>query len=658
MVNNPPSSAEVVHTQSPERLWGISPESVYLALCGINSGEGIASALAPHHRGEVLASNDERDQEAVVAVHRYLLGELGFVDDSENLTDSARLTLTTDQPTSAVQTVAVHRLPRLRSFLREFDNLDTVRVPRSELQTLVQGEYDEGFIVPLLCSLGFIELYPQGAVVYDEIIEQTLETTSRDWSASDSAISLSAAIVDVETPQIIARLASEITNDTVSVAAVKEASDIDAIASLGTQPPRRTPNTKFREVLETVNGALTEEIRLLQTVLKPGQEEVTVTQTEIDATAVEEAFIQNPDSSTIQTVLDLFTTLETHPSVSAVSVPYLSEQTGLDRYPLYRFLSSIPGVKCRMRKDLVLEFETIPQATAGDDRYEDICDRTFKAMHTRMSWRDEVANASVSTSPTSREEIIGSLLTELDDDVVAPTYFVYTLPDPVALGEEQMERYVDENPALQREQARLKRWKNQRSDDVRRFTEMTDRLFSLGQERDLDEQVLRIMTPYDDDTFSEYTSQLRSLLREGYEIRLLTRHTKSRWEWERLRDNLLGELDENRENITIRTYSRYKEYQRIASDTDERDLSEFGIHAKLQTIGHPEEGAALLGSANFMENSYNWNPESGVYTENANFVDAVIDFFDHVWVLAENDEIDLSQLQEIPKRSFYPSYYT
>jgi phosphatidylserine/phosphatidylglycerophosphate/cardiolipin synthase-like enzyme len=246
----------------------------------------------------------------------------------------------------------------------------------------------------------------------------------------------------------------------------------------------------------------------------------------------------------------------------------------------------------------------------------------------------------------------------VDDDVVAPTYFVYTLPDPDALGKERMEQYVDDQPALRRERARLKRWKDQRDNDLRRFTEMTDRLFTRGQERDLDERVVRIMTPYDDDTFSEYTSQLRSLLRDGYELRLLTRHTKRRWEWERLRDNLLGDLEENRENVTIRTYSRYKKYQRITSETDETDLAEFGIHAKLQTIGHATEGAALLGSANFMENSYNWNPECGVYTENSNFVAAAIDFFDHVWELSEADEVNLTSLQEIPRRSFYPSYYT
>jgi phosphatidylserine/phosphatidylglycerophosphate/cardiolipin synthase-like enzyme len=241
---------------------------------------------------------------------------------------------------------------------------------------------------------------------------------------------------------------------------------------------------------------------------------------------------------------------------------------------------------------------------------------------------------------------------------VKPSYFVYTLPDPDSLGTEKMNKYVGDSPELAQERAKLRRWSEQRSEDIRRYKEMTDRLFSHGIERELDQKVLRIMTPYDDDTFSEFTSQFRTLLRRGYEIRLVTRHTREGWQWRRLRDNLLGELDENRDNITIRTYSRYKEYERITGQTNDRDLEEFGIHAKLQTIGNADEGIALLGSANFMENSYNWNPECGIYTENANFVDSAIGYFDHVWDLASGDEIDLEKLQKTTKRSFHPSYYT
>jgi len=97
---------------------------------------------------------------------------------------------------------------------------------------------------------------------------------------------------------------------------------------------------------------------------------------------------------------------------------------------------------------------------------------------------------------------------------------------------------------------------------------MTDRLFSIGLERDIEEKVVRIMTPYDDDTFNEYVAQIRRLLEQGFELRLLTRHTKDPWEWRRLQRNLLSEIKEHRDQVTVRTYSRFKEHQRVTHDMD------------------------------------------------------------------------------------------
>ena len=69
---------------------------------------------------------------------------------------------------------------------------------------------------------------------------------------------------------------------------------------------------------------------------------------------------------------------------------------------------------------------------------------------------------------------------------------------------------------------------------------------------------------------------------------------------------------------------------------------EFGIHAKLFIIGGPEDGAALLGSANFLDNSFKWNPECGVYTEDSHFISSATKFFDFVWDLSEQDRLDMS----------------
>jgi phosphatidylserine/phosphatidylglycerophosphate/cardiolipin synthase-like enzyme len=124
-----------------------------------------------------------------------------------------------------------------------------------------------------------------------------------------------------------------------------------------------------------------------------------------------------------------------------------------------------------------------------------------------------------------------------------------------------------------------------------------------------------------------------------------------------LKDNLLEPLGEHRTNVKIRTYSRYKEHEYISTDEDTNYMEEFGIHGKLQTIGDSETGAVLLGSANFMENSFDWNPECGIYTENPLVTDSAITFFDFVWELAQADPVSFDQMKEVPDREFYPSYY-
>jgi len=220
------------------------------------------------------------------------------------------------------------------------------------------------------------------------------------------------------------------------------------------------------------------------------------------------------------------------------------------------------------------------------------------------------------------------------------------------------DEYVGDSRGLGRERARLSTWHKNRPSGMRSYASMTDRLFSLGIEEDLDDKVLRVMTPYDDDSFNEYVSQIRSLLNRGFKLRLLTRHTKSSWEWKRLQRELLSEIKEHRDLVTLRTYSRFKTHQRVTPGMDFKQLGEFGIHGKLQTIGNPEEGAVLLGSANFIENSYDWNPECGVYTERNQFVEAAIEFFDIVWDISEADELSISRLQELPDNELVPTYYS
>lgn len=657
MTSNPPDAIIDLRTRSPETFWGVSAESLYLAVCAVATDTPLSGALKPHHTATVLQTNDERSPETVADVHHILLTEFGLITDDGELTDRGRLVLSTEKPGETIRLVAARQLPRIQQFLREFATVDVDRLPRSELETLIRDAEDRNFIAPLLSSLAFYDLYPEGVILDHGTITQTIDRLEQDSGLPTTEIALVSALTTLDDPHLIARIVTTYTDTSITATQVTQTTPLDALATAKYGDPVRTSTAEIADAVDETRIAVTDESDTFETALNPEVRTVTRAGVTIDDDTVADTFPGNPPDESVKAVLDLFATIHTHPRLHSIALPPLTDVLDLDPYSLYRIVANLPGVDCSLQDDLLLMFETVPDAPGGVDRYDAFRDDLFEALHTRLSWRDSLTDVTLTETPHARSEVIESIIMGVDDDTIAPTYFVYTLPDPDALGKERMEKYVDDQPALRRERARLKRWKDQRDNDLRRFTEMTDRLFTRGQERDLEERVVRIMTPYDDDTFSEYTSQLRSLLRDGYELRLLTRHTKQRWEWERLRDNLLGDLEENRENVTIRTYSRYKEYQRVTSETDKTDLAEFGVHAKLQTIGHSIEGAALLGSANFMENSYNWNPECGVYTENSNFVAAAIDFFDHVWELSEADEVDLTSLQEIPRRSFYPSYY-
>jgi len=658
MSSSLPDAIHDLRTRSPEALWGVSAESLYLAVCAVATDTDIAYALKPHHTTAILRTNDERAPETVADVHHFLLAELALVTDAHELTDRGRFILGTEQPGDAIRLVAVRQLPRVQQFLREFATVDTDRLPRSELDSLLRDTEDEVFIAPLLSSLAFINLYPEGVILNHDTITHTIDRLEQNATRPTAAIALVSVLTTLDDPQLIARVVTTYTDTTITPTDISQTTPLDALATTEDAPSGRTPAAELADAIDDTRTAISDDANAFKTALDPEDRTITREDTTVDADIVANALPDDLPSEFATTVLDLIATIHAHPTVRSIPLTSLTDAIDIGPYPLYQGVSSIPSVDCSLQNDLLLMFDAVPNAPQGTDQYDTVRDDLFDALHMRLAWYNTLTDVSFRETPGTKVDTIESIITDVNDDVVAPTYFVYTLPDPDALGKERMEQYVDDQPTLRRERARLKHWKDRRDNDLRRFTEMTDRLFTRGQERDLEERVVRIMTPYDDDTFSEYTSQLRSLLRDGYELRLLTRHTKQRWEWERLRDNLLGDLEENRENVIIRTYSRYKEYQRITSETDETDLAEFGIHAKLQTIGHPIEGAALLGSANFMENSYNWNPECGVYTENSNFVAAAIDFFDHVWELSEADEVDLISLQEIPRRSLHPSYYT
>ena len=656
--NDVTDSARALRTRSPERLWGVSPASIYAALSAKVTEDSLKECLSPHIRAETLRTNDERESKRVTEIHNWMLDELGLIKrDLPTLAGS--LVLSVDEPRQLIRAIIVASSRTAERVLRSSLGIEDEILPRREFDSLLAGDWEETVLGPLLGSAGFLTIYPDSVEPHFERIESALEAQREvptEDATAEGYLYILPQISGIEERDcleaITERLVGELSNDTFSLESVA--------ASLAKNDVLLPDTSVVEDAIEEQYDEYERRFETVSSLLAPPAE---TELSQVDVGKRVSASDIDGDSeigeAEREDLINVIATVSTHSKFTTLDLSFVTDRLGATPYELYQLLSGIPGVDCEIGDNEVIEFSTVPTQVDGSSLQEEytthLVDRCA-AIQRRM---ETLSRASVTTlSPVASDAIVAQDYASLSDGDVAPAYFSYTLVDPEALGEKKMDDYVGESRGLGRERARLRRWHENRPAGMRSYTAMTDRLFSLGLERDLDDKVLRIMTPFDDDTFNEYVSQIRRLLNQGFALRLLTRHTKEPWEWRRLQQNLLSEIKHHREKVTIRTYSRFKEHQRVNPDMDFRELGEFGIHGKVQTIGGSEEGAALLGSANFMENSYDWNPECGVYTERTQFVDAALEFFDIVWELAESDELSTKRLQEVPNHQLVPTDYS
>lgn len=223
--------------------------------------------------------------------------------------------------------------------------------------------------------------------------------------------------------------------------------------------------------------------------------------------------------------------------------------------------------------------------------------------------------------------------------------FVYSFVDPKNdLAKQERKDFVGDRSKLQEEVNTI----NRRLNDSRlpnypvSLNESKKISRALGQVIDYAEsndQDLRIMSPWIDDSSQSFISSLRKAIESGVEVKILMRNG-NRYDWRRLTKNFLEKLGEDEENVEIRTYTRFKKdksKQKIKQDLKEdnqlRDI--FGIHGKIFMAGDEETGMACISSANLMENSLRWNAEAGVITTSSNVVQPAREFFDMMWELSE-----------------------
>jgi len=633
---------------NPERLWGVSPESTYAALDALATDESLVDALRDYHTLALAATNQERERDTLVAFHRKFLHAVGLVAES-GVTELGALVLRSDDPRALLQTLVATYSEATRRLLRDCLAIEDV-VPRREYETLLRDDHETEVLTPVFGSFDLLHVFPDGVELSVEAVERSLEV--HDVSSNEAA----RASLHRNLLRSFSGLGRETAGDITAKYLGRrggETTNQEIVGTLGGADGELFNHEAVHAAIDEVRAEYDQlAARSIDLLTAGGGDVMIASGKELSVEDVRE----HAESDAAPAIVDLFAMVAAQ-RLDRVHARYVASQLDGSIYSAFNAINSVPGAECELQ-DEVLILDQVPAVVDGTSHYDRYVEFLLDERETFTTRRKDLAEAKITIEGVDMDAHLARRVSEIESRQVAPTHFTFTLIDPDGLGEEVMEEYVGDSRGLGRERARLRRWHESRPSDLRSYTAMTDRLFSRGIESDLEQQVLRIMTPYDDDTFGEYAAQLRRLLEAGHELRFLTRHTKEPWEWKRLRDNLLKPLDANRDQVSIRTYSRFKQHQQISPKADWSEVSEIGIHGKLHIIGGPHEGAAILGSANFMENSYHWNPECGVYTERTAFVRAAIEFFDLVWDLAEADQLSLDRLQEIPDRDFIPSYYT
>ncbi|WEL18865.1 hypothetical protein SVXHr_2722 [Halorhabdus sp. SVX81] len=352
-----------------------------------------------------------------------------------------------------------------------------------------------------------------------------------------------------------------------------------------------------------------------------------------------------------------------------VAVEWLpKEKENRNKFELHRILRDA-GFEVSLEENLLL-FEkpysgpTAPDAVAAYEDYIKI--EQTRARSIAASSR-QLANKLDTAWADQRTDLLASSVNRLEDVTIAPIEFVFSMFDPVFHADEyETEEYIGDSPHLADEVDRIREWRSNQPHDAVTFVEEVRKVCAYPLENESVAPKLRVMSPWLNFSITEYTALFQRLLENGVEIQLLFR-LPSPDNWNKLKQNFLTRLGDTHDNLTLRTYTRYKKFKdhtqlrrHKRNETDSEGdsfVSETGVHAKLFIAGDPETGAVLAGSANLMENSFYYNPEAGLHTRHPEVIQTAIDYFDLIWDVAEPDEIDKSVFTGQTNFEFYPKVY-
>lgn len=346
----------------------------------------------------------------------------------------------------------------------------------------------------------------------------------------------------------------------------------------------------------------------------------------------------------------------------------LEDDANQDKFELHRTLQDA-GFEVSLDEDLLVfdapySGPTAPDAVSAYENYvrpqrdrANVVATAARQLSGRLdgSWADQ------------RAGLLAATMDRLDDVTTAPIEFVFSMFDPKHHADEyEIEEYVGDSPHLEDEVDRIREWRSNQPHDAVTFAEAVREVCARPLEDDSVAPRLRVMSPWLNFTIKEYTALFQRLLENDIEVQLLFR-LPDPGDWNDLKQNFLTRIGDTHGNLTLRTYTRYKKFKdhtqlrkhKRGEFDDEGDMfvSETGIHAKLFIAGAPENGAALAGSANLMENSFYYNPEAGLHTRHPEVIQTAVDYFDLIWEVAEPDEIDESVFTGKTNFEFYPKVY-
>lgn len=654
----------------PDDYWGISPESLYIYLADIAIKKDFLSNFIKIVTFEKKIKKDEKEYRLAIASFAEYLG----LSRNSDIQPLGKIALLSSEPLFFLQTLLVSKDHFFRNFVVTVKDQQIEVVDKSEFESFFPNDTEH--YQRLLQSFHFLTIKKNKGVLEQTIIQRIAAITpfsakTGNWLSGRSFFETlfpgDHELDEKLTVSLLGLLEIQFEKDN------KELNLVEALKHIG-----NTVEQTLQAIISRPDAVLTsldfvkrnlenEDIKLLDSLKfsNPKKPFMRVKLEELGTISSKFNLVKNR----LERVIDQIVFLQ-----GVYSQLYLSYILSVSQVPLEQLtilLKQLFGNEVKVDNYFVTFKSTfsVPEENGGNlNEYLTFVMHSFVKNEERIKKIKEMKHFLYGNNDlvfaysieSAVKGILYNLIDELSVNKFLPFYFVYTLPLPQNLGKELIDDFKGESPELQREVYKLEcKWPSLMTTSSSTYVDMTNKLFSKGISNELVTKEICIMTPYTDYEIEKYVSMIRTLITNGYTVRIICRLHKNRKRWKIFRDGLLKGLGDKNSAVKVHTYTRFKKFTKVSQSKQVvNDLrNEFGVHAKLFIIGDPSNGAVLLGSANLLENSFNWNPECGVYTEEPDFIKSAKAFFDFVWDLSEKDNLDFSKLDRIPKGPFFPHMY-